>query len=241
MPVTGATAKFKLPYFKPGDSPPDMAAVTQAISERIEALLAKGGDVSIAADGTITISQKDGEPATPSMRTLGTGAKQAAAGNDSRLSDERVPKKESATEEKIGDGAATSRKTKLTTAQATCSGSLTLGASLADVPGCSVTLTLATKSIVVVVASWQFELTKLGEGAAGSLFYNGADQAAAGQAFFKGTATGQRELRTLPFLIPQEAGERTIKMRAQSFSEAEGKVLTGSGGATRMVCFVLAA
>jgi hypothetical protein len=62
-----------------------MAAVTKAISERIEALLAKGGDVSIAADGTITITQKDGEPATPSMRTLGIGAKQACAGNDSRF------------------------------------------------------------------------------------------------------------------------------------------------------------
>jgi hypothetical protein len=58
MAVTGETAKYKLPYFKPGDSPPDLAAVTKAISERVDALLAKGGDVSIAADGTITIGAK---------------------------------------------------------------------------------------------------------------------------------------------------------------------------------------
>jgi len=110
MAVTGETAKFKLPYFKPGDSPPDMAAVTKAISERVEVLLAKGGDVSIAADGTITISQKDGEPATPSMRTLGTGAKQACAGNDSRLSNERVPTANSVEEGKIKDGAVSDKK-----------------------------------------------------------------------------------------------------------------------------------
>lgn len=48
------------------------------------------------ANATITDTQvaaanKDGASATPSMRTLGTGAAQAAAGNDSRLSDSRPP------------------------------------------------------------------------------------------------------------------------------------------------------
>lgn len=33
----------------------------------------------------------DGDPSTPSLRTLGTGANQAAAGNDPRLSDSRTP------------------------------------------------------------------------------------------------------------------------------------------------------
>lgn len=48
------------------------------------------------ASGTITDTQvatanKDGAAGTPSMRTLGTGAQQACAGNDSRLSDARIP------------------------------------------------------------------------------------------------------------------------------------------------------
>lgn len=48
------------------------------------------------ADGTITdtdvaAANKDGAAGTASMRTLGTGAAQAAAGNDSRLSDSRAP------------------------------------------------------------------------------------------------------------------------------------------------------
>lgn len=42
-------------------------------------------------DTKIAAANKDGAPATPSMRTLGTGAAQACAGNDSRLSDTRTP------------------------------------------------------------------------------------------------------------------------------------------------------
>lgn len=41
--------------------------------------------------GDIAAANKDGAAATPSMRTLGTGALQAAAGNDPRLSDARTP------------------------------------------------------------------------------------------------------------------------------------------------------
>ena len=61
-----------------------------------------GGDLSgtypnpdIAAGAVTTVevaaANKDGLAATPSMRTLGTGALQACAGNDSRLSDARTP------------------------------------------------------------------------------------------------------------------------------------------------------
>jgi hypothetical protein len=42
-------------------------------------------------DPKVAAANKDGTAATPSMRTLGTGALQAAAGNDSRLSDARTP------------------------------------------------------------------------------------------------------------------------------------------------------
>ena len=42
-------------------------------------------------DAKVAAANKDGTAATPSMRTLGTGATQACAGNDSRLSDSRTP------------------------------------------------------------------------------------------------------------------------------------------------------
>lgn len=55
-----------------------------------------GGTGGVIADGTIThvdiaAANKDGAAGTPSMRTLGTGATQAVAGNDTRLSDARTP------------------------------------------------------------------------------------------------------------------------------------------------------
>lgn len=43
------------------------------------------------SDAQVAAANKDGASATPSMRTLGTGAAQACAGNDSRLSDSRAP------------------------------------------------------------------------------------------------------------------------------------------------------
>lgn len=55
----------------------------------------------VVTDADIAAANKDGAAATPSMRTLGTGAAQAAAGNDARLTDERPPKDNSVTSAKI--------------------------------------------------------------------------------------------------------------------------------------------
>lgn len=41
-------------------------------------------------DADVAAANKDGLPATPSMRTLGIGSQQAAAGDDARLSDDRT-------------------------------------------------------------------------------------------------------------------------------------------------------
>ncbi len=45
----------------------------------------------VITDPKVAAANKDGVAATPSLRTLGTGAQQACAGNDSRLSDARAP------------------------------------------------------------------------------------------------------------------------------------------------------
>jgi len=72
-----------------------------------------GGDLSgtypnpqiaagVIVDADVAAANKDGTAATPSLRTLGTGAQQAAAGNDSRLSDARAPTAHKATHEPGG-------------------------------------------------------------------------------------------------------------------------------------------
>jgi hypothetical protein len=48
-------------------------------------------DALAVTDAKVATANKDGASGTPSMRTLGTGAAQACAGNDSRLSDSRAP------------------------------------------------------------------------------------------------------------------------------------------------------
>ena len=48
-------------------------------------------DPLVVTDAKVAAANKDGAAATPSMRTLGTGALQATAGNDARLSDTRTP------------------------------------------------------------------------------------------------------------------------------------------------------
>lgn len=45
----------------------------------------------VITDTNVATANKDGLSGTPSMRTLGTGAQQSCAGNDSRLSDSRTP------------------------------------------------------------------------------------------------------------------------------------------------------
>jgi len=88
----------------------------------------------VVVDADIAAANKDGVAGTPSMRTLGTGATQAAAGNDARFTDARTPTAHRTTHEPGGSDALTvdaaqatgSLRTIGTGAQQAMSGSRTL-------------------------------------------------------------------------------------------------------------------
>jgi len=68
-----------------------------------EALRDGGGDTSyLRGDGGWFVIPTDADAGTGSLRTLGTGATQACAGNDSRLTDARDPKAHRTTHEAGG-------------------------------------------------------------------------------------------------------------------------------------------
>jgi len=70
----------------------DVTAAAGNDSTTIAALAVTTGKIALLAvtDAQVATANKDGAVGTPSMRTLGTGAAQAAAGNDARLSDDRT-------------------------------------------------------------------------------------------------------------------------------------------------------
>ena len=76
-------------------SVPDATASVKGIVQLAGDLAGTAASPQIAASAIthteIAAANKDGAAATPSLRTLGAGSTQAAAGNDSRLSDSRAP------------------------------------------------------------------------------------------------------------------------------------------------------
>lgn len=74
----------------------ELADVAAAEAAGTSTTVARGDHVHTVGAGVITdamvaAANKDGSAGTASLRTLGTGAMQAAAGNDARLSDARTP------------------------------------------------------------------------------------------------------------------------------------------------------
>jgi hypothetical protein len=72
------------------------AGQSVADGDKGEITVASGGtvwtvDAGVITDTKVAAANKDGVAGTASMRTLGTGATQAAAGNDSRFTDARTP------------------------------------------------------------------------------------------------------------------------------------------------------
>lgn len=90
-------------------------AVTSVFG-RVGAVVATAGDYTGVAvggtadalaalaltDGMVAAANKDGTAATPSLRTLGSGAQQACGGADARLSDSRTPTAHEATHKSGG-------------------------------------------------------------------------------------------------------------------------------------------
>jgi hypothetical protein len=58
----------------------------------------------VIVDADVAAANKDGAAGVPSLRTLGSGAQQAVAGNDARLSDQRTPLDNSVVAAKIPTG-----------------------------------------------------------------------------------------------------------------------------------------
>lgn len=95
----------KLERFPPSADPGDVAGdlsgtwpnlIINALAVTASKIASRTIDKTKIVLGTLTDAEvdpvnKDGAASTPSMRTLGTGALQAAAGNDARLSDTRAP------------------------------------------------------------------------------------------------------------------------------------------------------
>lgn len=87
--TAGALAVLKTDTFTAGG---DLTGT--ATSQTIAALA--------VTDGKVAAANKDGVAGTACMRTLGTGATQACAGNDARLSDARTPTSHGTTHKHIG-------------------------------------------------------------------------------------------------------------------------------------------
>jgi hypothetical protein len=147
------------------------------VKDGVAALKAMSGDATITEEGVLSIGAKKilaamiadalkpsagAAAGTEALRALGTTASTAAAGNDARLSDERVPKANSVNSSKIEDGtiaeadladkAVTSRKAKLTSGVVYGAGSFATGEAYADIPSLSFEITPLVESVLTVWA-----------------------------------------------------------------------------------------
>lgn len=163
---------------------------------------------------------KDAAVGTASLRTLGTGATQAAAGNDSRFTNERVPTSSSVTEAKLADAAVTSRKFKPSTGVIAATSNLVLTESYQDVPGGKLEITPAVASKIMIVVFFDF-FVALGSGQAlGSISLDGGAEnakTANSEAFLPTwtSETGLRQTVGQVYELSLTAASHTIKMRAK--------------------------
>jgi hypothetical protein len=246
--VPGTFGADNVPYALKADKPPSVESITKAMAEKIQALVPSGtksdgrivvvesgapaykamsGDATIDKTGKLTIANKDGEAATPSMRTLGTGAKQAAAGNDSRLSDERVPL----------DGSATSRKTKLTAGIKRASKTETFLTNVyQDIEGTTLEITPEVSSLLLVNSTFHFQITGAGGienvEALGRLMVDEVGQAQLATLRLEGTEllknlTALHATVTQSYVISLTAAKHVLKLQAGRAIQGTAKCFGG--------------
>lgn len=128
--MSDITTRLELPYPIGTDSPPDVPEYMQNLAEALDTVAVDRQGVASAKPAANTVPygtyyfetdtglcvRSDGSAweklvpenaaaGTPSLRKLGTGATDAAAGNDARLFDQRVPTDNSVTAAKIANDA----------------------------------------------------------------------------------------------------------------------------------------
>lgn len=93
--IAGGYAPLDISAKVPTTNLPDASGSAKGLIQLAGDLSGSAASPQIApgavTDTEVAAANKDGTAVTPSMRTLGTGAQQAVAGNDSRLSDSRTP------------------------------------------------------------------------------------------------------------------------------------------------------
>jgi Repeat of unknown function (DUF5907) len=86
----------------PPDATPSVKGIVQLAGDLAGTAASPQIAPGVITDSEVAAANKDGGAAVPSLRTLGAGASQAAAGNDARLTDARVPTAHKTTHEPGG-------------------------------------------------------------------------------------------------------------------------------------------
>ncbi|HET7443282.1 MAG TPA: hypothetical protein VFJ57_01345 [Solirubrobacterales bacterium] len=244
MAVSGKTAApHEIPYFLGTDKPPDMAAGTKAIADRVHARLGavdlsqlvagseNNGKLLVVSSGAAAYKAMSGDLTMDSAGVTTIGAKKVTtakleekAVTTAKLDDKAVTgaKVDDATltEAKLGDGAVSSRKLKPTVgyAQATA-GYTTLESSFKDIPGAKLEITPPVASKLVVIATWALNVNAnegVGAGAQGTVNLDGVDQSRVGSWGQGGGTKVWLEMDiSQTYLFSLSAAAHTIKLRAR--------------------------
>lgn len=125
----------------------------------------------------------------------------------------------SVTTTRVKDSAITSRKAALTTLQANASAPVFAGASWADVTGATVTFTPEVPSLLLVVASFDFDFNLSSNDEAiceGGLVVDGSVQTKTAPVRFRSLAGNSLRMRTTAsqsWIVPLSAAEHTVKLQ----------------------------
>ncbi|HUB99264.1 MAG TPA: hypothetical protein VMS11_05515 [Solirubrobacterales bacterium] len=243
MAVSGKTAApHEIPYFLGTDKPPDMAAGTKAIADRVHARLgavdlsqlvagtenngkllvvnsgaaaykAMSGDVTMDSAGVTTIGAKKVTTAKLEEKAVTTAKLDDKAVTGAKIDDATL------TEAKLGDGAVSSRKLKPTVGYVQANGEYTsLETAYKDVPGAKLEITPPVASKLLVMATFALNVNGgggVGAGASGTVSLDGVDQSRSAGWGQGGETKVWLEIDvSQSYLFSLTAAAHTIKLRA---------------------------